>query len=300
MAISRREFIGATLAAGAAGLAGPLVFPASGFGADAKQAAPAKMRFGLVTYQWGAEWDVPTLIENCKKGRADGVELRTQHAHHVEPSLSAAARKEVKAKFADSPITLIGLGSVAEFHDPDPKVLKKHIDDAKAFVKLSHEVGGSGVKVRPNALPREVPKEKTIEQIGRSLNEVGAFAADYGQQIRVEIHGSGTSALPVIAAIMAVADNPNVALCWNSNKQDIQGDGLASNFHLVEKRLGATTHVHDLGGKDYPYADLFKLLKQIKYTGWVLAEESRKVDDNVAALAREREFFDKLVSGKPA
>jgi sugar phosphate isomerase/epimerase len=255
------------------------------------------MRFGLVTYQWGAEWDVPTLITNCKKARADGVELRTSHAHHVEPSLTAAERKEVKAKFADSPITLVGLGSVAEFHDPDQQVLKKHIEDCKAFVKLSHDVGGSGVKVRPNALPKEVSKEKTIEQIGRSLNQVGAFAADFGQQIRVEIHGAATSDLPVIAAIMAVADHPNVALCWNSNKQDLKGDGLESNFHLVEKRLGATTHVHDLGGKDYPYAELFKLLKQVNYSGWILAEESRKVQDNVAALAKEREFFDKLVSG---
>jgi sugar phosphate isomerase/epimerase len=295
VAISRREFLGSTLALGAAGLAGPLMLPANGWGADASKPAAQKMRFGLVTYQWGAEWDVPTLIENCKKGRADGVELRTSHAHGVEPSLTAAERKEVKAKFADSPITLVGLGSVAEFHDPNPQGLKKHIEDCKAFVQLSHDVGGSGVKVRPNALPKEVSREKTIEQIGRSLNQVGAFAADFGQQIRVEIHGVATSALPVIAAIMEVADHPNVALCWNSNKQDLQGDGLESNFHLVEKRLGATTHVHDLGGKAYPFAKLFKLLKQINYTGWILAEESRKVDDNVAALAKEREFFDKLV-----
>jgi sugar phosphate isomerase/epimerase len=285
------------MALAAAGVAGSLVQPASCWAEPAGKEAASEMRFGLVTYQWGAEWDVPTLIENCKKGRADGVELRTQHAHHVEPNLTAAQRKEVKAKFADSPITLIGLGSVAEFHDPDPKVLKKHIEDAKAFVKLGHDVGGTGVKVRPNALPRDVPKEKTIEQIGRSLNEVGEFGADYGQQIRVEIHGVATSALPVIAAIMAVADHPNVALCWNSNKQDLQGEGIESNFHLVEKRLGATTHVHDLGGKGYPYADLFKLLKQANYTGWVLAEESRKVNDNVAALAQERAFFDKLVKG---
>ena len=35
------------------------------------------MRFGLVTYQWGRDWDLPTLIENCEKTRVLGVELRT-------------------------------------------------------------------------------------------------------------------------------------------------------------------------------------------------------------------------------
>jgi sugar phosphate isomerase/epimerase len=294
VAISRRDFLSASLVA-AAGMAGSLSHPAICIGAPDKKSSSEKMRFGLVTYQWGADWDLPTLIKNCQKGRADGVELRTEHAHKVEPSLTATERKEVKARFADSPITLVGLGSVAEFHDPDPEVLKKQIADAKAFLKLSHDVGGSGVKVRPNALPKNVSNEKTIEQIGRSLNEVGKFGAELNQQVRLEIHGKATAALPIIAKIMAVADHPNVALCWNSNRTDLNGDGLESNFHLVEKRLGATTHVNNLVGKEYPYPKLFELLRKINYTGWILAEESKKVDDRVAAMVQEREAFDKLV-----
>lgn len=298
MALSRRNFISTSLGAAAAASAPFSLFSSLSsicLGASEKKNPSAAMRFGLVTYQWGADWDLPTLIKNCEKGRADGVELRTEHAHKVEPNLTAAERKEVKARFADSPITLVGLGSTAEFHSPESDVLKKHIDDAKAFVVLSHDVGGSGVKVRPNAFPKGVSKEKTIEQIGRSLNEVGKFAADYGQQIRVEVHGKETSALPVIAAIMKVADHPSVAVCWNSNKSDLDGEGLESNFHLVEKRLGATTHVNNLVGKSYPYPKLFELLNKINYTGWILAEESKKVDDRVAAMVEARQRFDKLV-----
>ena len=36
---------------------------------------------------------------------------------------------------------------------------------------------------------RGVPEEQTIEQIGRALNVVAAHAADFGQKIRVEVHG---------------------------------------------------------------------------------------------------------------
>ncbi len=34
------------------------------------------------------------------------------------------------------------------------------------------------------------------------------------------------AALPVIRQIMDVATHPNVAVCWNSNAEDLQGEGL--------------------------------------------------------------------------
>jgi hypothetical protein len=46
---------------------------------------------------------------------------------------------------------------------------------------LAHDVGASGVKVRPNGLPKEVPVEKTLEQIGRALLELSEFAQGLGQ-----------------------------------------------------------------------------------------------------------------------
>jgi sugar phosphate isomerase/epimerase len=290
----RRQFLQVSLAAGAAGLASS--GPTARISADeAADDAKPSMRFGLVTYQWGADWDLPTLLSNCDKAGAFGVELRTTHKHGVEPTLSAAQRSDVKAHFADSPITLVGLGSAEEFHSPDADKLAAAIESTKAFIKLSHDVGGSGVKVRPNDLPADVPHEKTIEQIGRALNELAAFGADFGQQIRLEVHGGRTSPLPVIAAIMEVADHPNAAVCWNSNEEDLNGDGLAANFKLVEKRLGATTHVHDLDGDSYPYSDLFTLLKAAKYEGWILEEASTSPSDRVAALIEERKAFERVV-----
>ncbi len=87
------------------------------------------MQLGLVTYQWGADWDLPTLIANCQKTGFAGVELRTTHKHGVEPSLDEAARKEVAKRFADSGVELVGLGTTCEFHSPDPAVLRKNIEE---------------------------------------------------------------------------------------------------------------------------------------------------------------------------
>lgn len=292
--LDRRQFLNSAAAIGATALlpTGRFATPCA---AHPGHYHRPKMRFGLVTYMWGADWDLPTLLANCEKAGALGVELRTTHKHGVEPSLNARERREVKQKFADSPVTLVGLGSAEEFHSPEPEKLSAAIGATKQFLQLSHDVGGSGVKVRPNGLPKMVAREKTIEQIGRALNEVGAYGADLGQQVRLEVHGSETSALPIIAAIMEVADHPNVAVCWNSNGKDLDGKGLAHNFKLVEKRLGATTHVHDLGGDSYPYAELFKLLKAGNYEGWILEEASNSPNDRVAALAKERKAFERLL-----
>ena len=178
--MSRREFlIRSTQATAGIVAAGGL------FSCGKRSHTPgSKMKFGLVTYLWGKDWDLPMLIQNCEKARLLGVELRTTHAHGVEPQLNAQQREEVKKRFADSPVTLVGLGSDERFDSPDPDKLKAAIETTNAFVKLSHDVGGSGVKVKPNSFHENVSHEKTIEQIGTSLNVVGKYAADYGQQIR--------------------------------------------------------------------------------------------------------------------
>src|SRR5687768_9572909 len=107
----------------------------------------SRMKPGLVTYLWGKDWDVPTIIANCEKSKLLGVELRTEHKHGVEPTLNAAQRKEVKKRFQDSSVEFIGYGSNVEFDSPDAAILKQNMDLAKELVKLSHDVGGTGVKV---------------------------------------------------------------------------------------------------------------------------------------------------------
>src|SRR5262249_21001392 len=58
--ITRRRFLGSAALAAAAGTAS-----AAG--------RVSKLRFGFTTYQWGADWEIPTLIANCAKAKAFGV-----------------------------------------------------------------------------------------------------------------------------------------------------------------------------------------------------------------------------------
>ena len=256
------------------------------------------MQLGLVTYMWGATWDLPTLIKNCRETGFEGVELRTEHKHGVEVTLSAADRENVAKQFADSGVSLMGLGTTCEFHSADPAVVTKNIESAKEWIKLAHDVGASGIKVRPNGLPMGVPLEKTLVQIGKSLREIAAFGEGYGVVIRLEVHGKGTSELPRIKTIMDVADHPGALVCWNCNETDMAGDGLEKNFKLVQNRLG-TIHIHDLIST-YPWADLFRLLKQAKFNGWTLLEEGSTTADPIRVMKYYKLVWQTLAgSGAP-
>ncbi|WP_254509952.1 sugar phosphate isomerase/epimerase family protein [Anatilimnocola floriformis] len=291
MSTTRRSFLQAS-AAFAAGVATQNYLSAA-------QSVPAKedaaLTFGLVTYMWAADWDVPTLVANCKKTGVLGVELRTTHAHKVEPALNEQQRSDVQSRFADAGITIVGIGSNERYDDPDPAKVKKAIEDTKDFIRLSHDIGGSGVKVKPDSFHKDVPKEKTIEQIGKALNELGEYAAGFGQQIRLEVHGQ-CQELPTIKAIMDVATDENVFVCWNCNKADLGGDGLEHNFKLVNKRFGSTVHIHELESKEYPHQELFKMLVDSGYVGWLLLEAASKPEDRVAALAEQKKLFDAMVA----
>jgi sugar phosphate isomerase/epimerase len=222
------------------------------------------------------------------------VELRTTHAHKVEPSLNDEQRAEVRKRFEDTSVVLVGLGSDERFDNPDPAVVKKAIERSKEFIRLSHDVGGSGVKVKPDRFHPNVPQERTIEQIGKALNELGEYAAGFGQQVRLEVHGQ-CAELPTIKAIMDIATDENVAICWNSNVTDLKGDGLQKNFELVRNRFGQTLHCRELNGKDYPWQELVRLLVKTDYQGYVLLEASSKPADKVAAMAEQVNIFKDLV-----
>lgn len=285
--LSRREFLRNSSFAGLA--------LASSLPLNSLALAAKGMRFGLVTYQWGRDWDLPTLIANCEKTGLLGVELRTQHAHKVEINLSAAERKEVKKRFADSPVTCIGYGSNFEYHSPDPAVLKKNIDETKLYIQLCKEIGATGIKVKPNTLPANVPREKTIAQIAASFNEVGRFAKNEGQLVRVEVHGHLTQEIPNMKAIFDQVTEPAVKICWNSNPEDLLPPGLEANFNTLKPWFGDTVHVRELNIGDYPYQQLMKLFADIRYKGWILLEARTEPADRVAAMKEQLAVFNAML-----
>ena len=142
-----------------------------------------RMRLGIVTYNIAKDWSIEEIIKHCEETGFEGVELRTSHAHGVEVSLNAAQRTDVKKRFQNTKVALMGLGSAFEYQTVDAAKLRQDIEATKQYILLAQDVGAPGVKVRPNGLPKEVPVDKTLAQIGRSLREIGQFGQEHGHLV---------------------------------------------------------------------------------------------------------------------
>ncbi len=289
--LSRRSFLAASAATLTRGL------PSLG----SPDTAP-KFKLGLVTYNVPATWDLPTILRVCKEVGIAAVECRTTHKHGVEPSLTADERKAVKQQFADSGVVFWGCGSVCEFHSPDAAVVRKNVEECKRFMGLVRDIGGRGVKVRPNGVPKDADPEKTFQQIGKALAECGRAAADAGVEIWVEVHGPVTQEPKNMRAIMDACGHPAVGVTWNSNATDRdEKKSVAAAFELLKPFI-RSCHINDLENDKkgvYPYRELFALLKGIGYDRYTLCEvgKSYDVEAGTAFLKGYKKLWDELVSG---
>jgi sugar phosphate isomerase/epimerase len=304
---TRRDFARAGLAA-AASAALPL--------RSAFAALPA-FHLGLVTYNVAKDWSLDTLLRLCREAGFEGVELRTTHAHGVERTLAPGARAEVRAKCRDAGLRQTSLGSVCEFHSSEPAVVRRNVADCRQWVLLARDIGARAVKVRPNGLPKDVPEEKTLEQIGRALAECGAFARDHGVEIWCEVHGEATRVPQRMRRIMDECSHPAVGVTWNSNDTDVTNGSVAESFELLRPFIRCC-HITDIGvapppapagtspgpsappamprPAPYPYRELFGRLSGAGFTGFTLCEYPMAVPAAVGAdwLGRYRERWREL------
>ena len=288
-AASRRAFLAAGLVAPAAAALGPATAHAAG------QPSPGgsrhALKLGAVTYNIAKDWDVPTIIKNFTAAGLDAVELRTTHAHGVEIALSAAQRAEVRKQFEGSAIKIGGLGTTCEYHSPDPAVVRRNIEETKQWCQLAKDIGAPGIKVRPNGLPKDVPEEKTLEQIGVAIRECAQAATEAGVRIQLEVHGAETQRIPRIVKMLNYADrHPGFWICWNSNPTDLMDGGFDKNFALLQSRIGQV-HMRDLYVEDYPFERLINKLQDMKFDGYCFAELGETSTDGVRVLKYFRGMF---------
>jgi len=273
---SRRQFLQTSAVAGTAAVIPGMVRTDNAFQQKATLPELNKnpLKIGLMTYLLGSKWDIEAIIKNCTATGFQSVELRTTHAHGVEVTLNAAERDAVKKRFRDSALETISLASAFAYHSPDPAELKKNIEGTKEYILLARDIGATGIRVFPNAFPAGADKEKTMQQIGKALAEVSGFANDYGVEIRVCVHGTGTNSVPVIKKIIDYSQSKYVYVNWNCDPSDPQGEGLEYNFNSVKDRIKGV-HIHDLHDPAYPYRHFFRLLSDSGFSGYCNAEVGR-------------------------
>jgi len=297
---ARRSFLKQGLT-GLAAVAGSVPGMAKASPAAAPAGAAPSFHLGLVTYELAKDWDIETIIKNCTTTGFEAVELRTTHKHGVELTLTKDRRAEVRQRFAGSAVRLLSLGSTCSYQYAQPALVEKNIEETRRWCELAHDLGCLGVKVRPNGFVKDVPHEKTLEQIGQALQKCGDAARDQGVEIWVEVHGDQTEFPPNIRRIMDACNHPAVGICWNCNDTDIVNGSVKEYFDLLKPWL-RNCHINELWrtpapwgataagvpekaqsgfpsyAQPYPYRELFGLMRAAGYNRYTLAEVPESAD----------------------
>jgi sugar phosphate isomerase/epimerase len=288
----RRQFF-LTAAAGSAAV--PLVTKATEGQVESETtSAPRLFELGTVTYNLARDWNLEELITNCEQAGFRAVELRTTHKHGVEPALSKAQRAEVRHRFEQTSVKLACLGTACEYHSPEPAVVAENIQLTDRFIELAADVGATGIKVRPNGIPEDVPVETTLRQIGESLRAVGETGEDYGIEIWVEVHGRRSSHPPYIKKMLDYCGHSAVGITWNCNANDLKDGELQPYFDLLKNHI-RNVHIHDLF-EDYPYGELFERLREMRFDRYTLTEMPGVEGDPIRFMKYYRALWERMAS----
>jgi sugar phosphate isomerase/epimerase len=230
-------------------------------------------KLALLTYNMARHWDLATLLAKAKGLGFAGVELRTDqgHAHGVELALTKPERAKVRAQVEASGVALCGLSSGCKYDAPEEAELRRHVDQTKALIGLSADVGAPGLKVFGNNFheDRGISRDVTMAQVGDALKECAQFARPLGVELRFEMHAD-FNPWKYAVRVVELTDEPNVSLIYNCDARDLVAGSLADTWSHIAPYV-RHVHLHDLTD-EFPYRELFRLLTQSQYTGYTSAE----------------------------
>jgi sugar phosphate isomerase/epimerase len=251
------------------------------------------MKLCLDTYSIGTDLTLRDLLELLPANGFDGVEFRCEanQKHGVEPEIPPAERRRVRALLEGVGLQVACLSTGQRFESPDLAVRAGVIDRVKQFIDLAADLGCGRIRTFGNDFPPGVPKDTVIQYVGESLRTCGEYAADKGVDVLLEMHGQFYYWEYCLSAVK-VADHPNVAINYNCDIRDLVDGSVAFTFAQIKDTV-RHVHLHELENPQFPYKELFGLLKAMNYDQFCSLEETyqaggeKKVIALYAAIYRE-------------
>ena len=243
------------------------------------------MKLSLLTYELGIGFDLHELLETCARYGYKGVECRAQlnHGHGVELETTPEQRAKIKAAFAASPVELAGISTGCLFESLAPEQRQEQVDIAKQFIDLAADVGAPRIRVFGNAFPAGSDKDEVIENVGQCLRQIGEYAEGTGVDCNLEMHGDFYCWEYALRSVQ-LADHPRIGIVYNCDSRETKWGPIGTFLEPIAPYL-RHVHLHDLESPDYPYGELFRILKNMGYAEFVSLEASRSNDpERVIAL----------------
>ena len=211
--------------------------PAIGFAKPARQLPMAVSTLGC------PKWDWNTIVRNASQWGFAALELRGIQDQMDLPKCAEFSGTRLKGTMQDLAATglvISDLGASAQMHEPNPAKRAAHMDEARRFIALAHEMHVPYVRVFPNQFVPGEDRQVTFARISDGLHELGETARPAGVTIIVESHGEfrrGEDLIPILEG----AKSKNVAFLWDAHHTCVEGEKPADTFRQLGKY---TRHTH--------------------------------------------------------
>lgn len=192
------------------------------------------------------KWDWNTILKNTSQWGFAALELRGIQDQMDLPKCAEFIGTRLQGTLKDLSaveIKISDLGASAQMHEPDPVKRAAHMDEARRFIDLAHQLHTPFVRVFPNQFIPGEDKKVTIDRISSGLHELGEYAKGAGVTVIVESHGEFRRAED-LTAIIDGAKSKNVAFLWDAHHTCVEGEKPADTFERMG-RLTRHTHLKD-------------------------------------------------------
>jgi sugar phosphate isomerase/epimerase len=181
------------------------------------------------------KWDWNTIVRNTSSWGFAALELRGIQDQMDLTKCAEFSGTRLKGTLQDlsaADLKISDLGASAQMHEPDRVKRAKHMDEARRFIDLAHQLHSSYVRVFPNEFVHGEDKQVTFARISDGLHELGEYARPSGVTVIVESHGEFRRA-PDLIAILEGAKSKNVGFLWDAHHTCVEGEKPADTFaHL--------------------------------------------------------------------
>ena len=187
------------------------------------------------------DWTLAQVVEGMKRHGYKGFEPRVEwgHASGIEADLSAGARTETRARFADEGLEICCIATGVRMAAPDAAERAKHVEDLKRYIQLAADLDChlirtfGGQRASGELLP-------IIDYVAEGYGQVVDEAAAANVTVLMETHDDWCASAAVRGVVEAVG-HERVRVLWDF----MHCQRLAERPEESFANLGTlTAHVH--------------------------------------------------------
>lgn len=244
-------------------------------------------------------WDWITVLDFAAEHGFAGIELRgllDSMDLTARPEFSPAEIARTRRQLAERELRVIGLGSSANMHEPDPARRAAQFAEARRFIDLAHALAAPYVRVFGNNYVEGEPRDTTFDRIARGLRELGEHARGKDVTVLLESHGDFTDS-PTLLRLLELADSPRVALLWDAHHTFAFGNEPPADTVRQLGQYIRHTHLKDsvpadgarryvlTGAGDVPVRQQVEVLAASGYDGFYCFEWEKRWHPEIAEPA---------------